>query len=1151
MKNNLLVKVMCIAILITAIMPVILDNDVFANTQATSDYWNLTTDNNTSSSGGRKLNIETYVNGVKVSDSKANTTLKYENSYRFLFWTIDGVDPGKVAVSQSSAYIIDRLNLSGANISNGSYISLEDNETKTLKIYLLPNQVDSSYTINYYANSVLMNGKTETINVTNYTPGSTINVTYKSASELGLDSVYDLVGNANITKILDVNNPGNNVVNVYYSVKSNYTINYYANNVLMNSKSETKQVTDYSPGSSINVDYKTASALGLSSSYKLQGDVNKTLVLNLNDSSKNVINIYYGITTTYDILYYANTVYIGKETKQVDNFVNGASIPVDYKSNVELNLTSDYKIKGNENLTIVPASDGNSKIKVFYSNATIAAEDAWKRTKENSSHVLNIGSDFYNWNWTKANSISLDETVQNRVWDGAYNNIRYFTTYSNSNLGFEYATWKQQFSNKKDMRRFQTVITIPEGYDGNDFVRMKSVNQDSYVDINNGNIVPINDNIFVFVYPESQKNNINDSNYLNYLAFWSGTVSQGSTVAYYPNNGSNKIKGNKAIQISKSNDRYNYNFLIQTDGWYVEATVDNIGEKLVGAKSGNRYVVDIFTQDYAEGGGMDKYVFEFVKNKAPRAMDDVYIAAKNGALNVSNLNDKKGILDNDEIYVPEAGARAELNIDGTVLVQKSSGVYSVYDSNKVLGGTLTNFNSDDGTFTFTPSSNYVGVLEFNYSCYQKKAGQDVVDSNLKDVGKISIYVLPKVTVDHKEASLSNNQITGISTYKLGDDQVIYGWPSELTWNPNWIWPENEAGINRPSSQKSSYTASSDVFQNYSYIGYRNESGSNVADSTNSSKTLTGTFSSSNKTVGFYYEKGKSNLIVECYVEGTSTLLKKESFTKYKGDPYTVSIPSISGYSYISSSDSLSGYMPSSGGGLTIKLYYKINTYNYKVEYYFNNVKEYDAIYSKSYNSVVNSYLDAKDIDDLKDMVTTEGYIFNKVENLPLTVGSNESLNVIKVYYVKTSSDLIGFYMYPNSGVVNTIDPKNIENENRIYNEYDIVSNFKYTFGFEITAGTNKPDVDVQLSGPLTTAVNDFKLYDKDGNLISNPEVNYNSYQALKGEYNLVPKEKYTITFGMTYGGSSSDLNMEIIGDINVENTVNKIKLYIFGRPNLE
>jgi len=66
---------------------------------------------------------------------------------------------------------------------------------------------------------------------------------------------------------------------------------------------------------------------------------------------------------------------------------------------------------------------------------------------------------------------------------------------------------------------------------------------------------------------------------------------------------------------------------------------------------------------------------------------------------------------------------------------------------------------------------------------------------------------------------------------------------------------------------------------------------------------------------------------------------------------------------------------------------------------------------------------------------------------------------------------------------------------------------------------------------------------RNGNLISNPDVNYNSYQELKAEYSLIPKENYTITFGLNYNGSSSDdLNMEMIGDLNIDSIVNKINL---------
>lgn len=52
------------------------------------------------------------------------------------------------------------------------------------------------------------------------------------------------------------------------------------------------------------------------------------------------------------------------------------------------------------------------------------------------------------------------------------------------------------------------------------------MNQSSYSKINNGNIIPINDDIFIFCYPKDKAELINDdpdSDYyfLNYLVFWS------------------------------------------------------------------------------------------------------------------------------------------------------------------------------------------------------------------------------------------------------------------------------------------------------------------------------------------------------------------------------------------------------------------------------------------------------------------------------------------------------------------------------------------------------------------------------------------------------------------------------------------------------
>ena len=87
----------------------------------------------------------------------------------------------------------------------------------------------------------------------------------------------------------------------------------------------------------------------------------------------------------------------------------------------------------------------------------------------------------------------------------------------------------------------------------------------------------------------------------------------------------------------------------------------------------------------------------------------------------------------------------------------------------------------------------------------------------------------------------------------------------------------------------------------------------------------------------------------------------------------------------------------------------INQYNYTVEYYIDNVKNDSMTETDkaAFGSEINSY---------KDKCPT-GYAFDKVENLPLTIGVNESENVIKVFYKKNVFDLTIHYVYAEGGTV--------------------------------------------------------------------------------------------------------------------------------------
>ena len=76
---------------------------------------------------------------------------------------------------------------------------------------------------------------------------------------------------------------------------------------------------------------------------------------------------------------------------------------------------------------------------------------------------------------------------------------------------------------------------------------------------------------------------------------------------------------------------------------------------------------------------------------------------------------------------------------------------------------------------------------------------------------------------------------------------------------------------------------------------------------------------------------------------------------------------------------------------TFDIYYR-RQYGYKVEYYYDGVKDGDKTVTGSAwcKDKITQYVDKPEV----------GYAFEKTKNLPLTIGTDESKNVIKVYYKK-------------------------------------------------------------------------------------------------------------------------------------------------------
>ncbi len=275
-----------------------------------------------------------------------------------------------------------------------------------------------------------------------------------------------------------------------------------------------------------------------------------------------------------------------------------------------------------ENRCVIPSSNVEQKIKVYFSEKTPQILE-WKRSDDRNNNkesgslygngvIRGSWKDNLDFTWSDLTKLSLTNTSV--IWDGQETNQLgtthnpYYGDYVsglNQYPTWNFATWRYH-GDKYELRRFQTTFTLPEGYSTSDYIRLKTVGSEAYSDYNGGNIIPINDDIFIFVYKKDDAQKINDRNYTQYLAFWTGTSNQGNQKRFHG------ILGTEALQYSRMNVPFPY-----TDGWFCEAELDNIGELLFerypDATSGDEFILDVFVGEYASGGGMDELMLEFVK----------------------------------------------------------------------------------------------------------------------------------------------------------------------------------------------------------------------------------------------------------------------------------------------------------------------------------------------------------------------------------------------------------------------------------------------------------------------------------------------------------------------------------------------------------
>ena len=202
---------------------------------------------------------------------------------------------------------------------------------------------------------------------------------------------------------------------------------------------------------------------------------------------------------------------------------------------------------------------------------TFAPELTWTRSSESTVAVY----PGYGAQWTQEQGFAITLDPLAAVWDGGTVG-QYFTGYSTRN-DISWASWvcTQNASGKStsgtDLRRFNATFNIPAGYNVTGGT-LGSVNP-GY-----GNVIPMNDNIYIFVNQD--------------LLFWGGTISL---------TGLDPARTTFLGMTRRDTQPQNKAAFPETDGWYMDGTIPAISSGSFNEGANN---LDVFAEELWTGGGM-------------------------------------------------------------------------------------------------------------------------------------------------------------------------------------------------------------------------------------------------------------------------------------------------------------------------------------------------------------------------------------------------------------------------------------------------------------------------------------------------------------------------------------------------------------------
>lgn len=269
---------------------------------------------------------------------------------------------------------------------------------------------------------------------------------------------------------------------------------------------------------------------------------------------------------------------------------------------VVLTYTTVSDVNGNDITTLYPAMVTAAQTQLESKEDGNVPVESW--TRANTPLVLKdtTGKKALAWTWSDIAGIDLSLDNDSQIWNGSRSYGKHTSTSlkngrvtAKSGKLYDSALWKNEGKAGKDttITRIRGEFTITDKNKNNYAYTLKPVTDSENI--------YAKDNMFVFVYPKDVE--LTDDNYMDYLAFWTGSLADAGEKerTFHGRTASNYTQRTPVENVS-----------VLTDGWHMTAACNNAGSIITSTDASDYYVDVISTTDSSNGG---MYRFKLVKEK--------------------------------------------------------------------------------------------------------------------------------------------------------------------------------------------------------------------------------------------------------------------------------------------------------------------------------------------------------------------------------------------------------------------------------------------------------------------------------------------------------------------------------------------------------